>query len=446
VATSEEAALLDKLRAIVGPAHVLTGVDLGPYVVEGCTPDAAVFPGSLEEVRTVVELAGTTGTPLRPWGGGTAAGMGTPVLRTGLVLGLGRLNRLVEHEPGDLTATLEAGMTVGALQAALGKRGQWFSLDPPDPERATVGGVIAASAAGPRRHLYGTARDLVIGVTAVTGEGTVVRGGGKVVKNVAGYDLPKLFVGSFGTLGVIVEVTLKLRPLPEAERLVAVRFERLKDAGAAARAIMASDLIPNALELLDAESSRALGLGGLGPGGATLVVGFDGLAEQVAWQADELGRLTAPPGGRSVETLTPTTWARLGRTAPSAFAAPAALMKLAVLPATVADLMEQGASAARQRGLLTAWTAHAGVGVLTGALFSVGEPPESGPIAAVLEEWRGMARAADGHAVLEWAPPALKAQIPVWDDAGAAGRIMQRIKAQLDPLNIMNPGRFVAGI
>jgi glycolate oxidase FAD binding subunit len=253
-------------------------------------------------------------------------------------------------------------------------------------------------------------------------------------------------VGSFGTLGVIVDVTLKLRPLPETEQLVAVRFERLKDTGAAVRAIMASDLIPNALELLDAESSRALGLGGLGPGGAALVTGFDGPAEQVAWQAEELGRLTAPLGSRGVETLPPQTWARLGRTAPSAFAVPAAVMKLAVLPATVADMMEQGASAARQRGLLTAWSAHAGVGVLTGALFSLREPPEPGPIAAVLDEWRAMARAADGHAVVEWAPLTIKAKVPVWDEPGAAGRIMQRIKAQLDPLNILNPGRFVAGI
>jgi glycolate oxidase FAD binding subunit len=425
---------------------VLTGVDLGPYVVEGRTPDAAVFPGSVAEVRAVVDLAGATGTPVRPWGGGTAADLGTPVLRTGIVLGLGRLNRLVEHEPGDLTVTVEAGVTVAALQAALRERGQWLSLDPPDPERATVGGVIATNAAGPRRHLYGTARDLVIGATVVTGEGAVVRGGGKVVKNVAGYDLPKLFVGSFGTLGVMVELTLKLRPLSEAERLVAVRFERVKDAGAAVRAIMGSDLIPNALELLDAEASRALPLGGIGPGGAALVVGFDGLAEPVAWQTEELGRLTGPLGGRALETLAPGAWGRLGRAARGAFAAPAAVMKLAVLPAAVADVMEQGASAARQRGLLTAWSAHAGVGVLTGALFTLGEPPEPGPIAAVLEEWRSIARAADGHGVVEWAPLTVKAQVSVWDEAGAAGRIMQRIKAHLDPLNVLNPGRFVAGI
>jgi glycolate oxidase FAD binding subunit len=437
-----EAALLDKLRGIVGPANVLTGVDLSPYVVEGRTPEAAVFPGSVEEVRAVVEVAGAAGTPIVPWGGGTAAGVGTPARRAGLMVGLARLARLIEHEPGDLTATVEAGMTVAALQSALRARGQWLSLDPAEPERATIGGVIAANASGPRRHLYGTARDLLIGVTVVTGEGVIVRGGGKVVKNVAGYDLPKLFAGSFGTLGILVEVTLKLRPAPDAERLVSVGFDRLKDAGAAARAVMASDLIPSALDLLDAEAARPLGLAAA----PALAVGFDGLLEQVEWQCAELARLTAPLGGHRVETLSPDTWSRLATAARSAFDAPAAVMKLAVLPAAVAETMEQGANAARQRGLGSAWSSHAGIGVVYAALASPPEPPEPGPIAAVLGEWRDLARAGGGHAVLEAAPLAVKAQVPVWDDPGAAERIMQRIKAQLDPLNILSPGRFVAGI
>lgn len=434
-----EAALLDKLRGIVGPANVLTGVELSPYVVEGRTPEAAIFPGSVDEVRSVVEVAASAAVPIVSWGGGTAPGVGAPAARAGLVVGLGRLAQLVEHEPGDLTATVQAGMTITALQSALRARGQWLSLDPPDAERATIGGVIAANACGPRRHLYGTARDLLIGLTVVTGDGVVVRGGGKVVKNVAGYDLPKLFVGSFGTLGLIVEVTLKLRPVPGVERLVAVGFDRLKDAGGAARAVMASDLLPNALDLLDADAARGLGRAAV----PTLVVGFDGLAEQVEWQSAELARLTASLGGRAVESLPVETWPRLATTAPAAVAAPAAVMKLVVLPAAVAETMEQGANAARQRGLATAWTAHAGVGVLSAALAP---PREPGLIATVLGEWRELARAGGGHAVLEWAPLAVKAQLPVWDDPGAAGRIMQRIKAQLDPLNIFNPGRFVAGI
>src|SRR5262245_30606663 len=183
--------------------------------------------------------------PVTPWGGGTRMAVGAPPGRAGLVLGLRRLARLLEHEPGDLTATAEAGMTFVAFQAELGQRGQWLSLDPPHADRATIGGILASNASGPRRHLYGTARDLLIGVTVVAADGTVIKGGGKVVKNVAGYDLPKLYIGSFGTLGVIAEATVRLRPRPDEDRLVVARFERIAEAGAAARTVMASDLIPS---------------------------------------------------------------------------------------------------------------------------------------------------------------------------------------------------------
>ena len=432
-------ALLEKLRATVGAAYVLTGIDLSPFVVDGRTPDAAVFPGTVEEVAAVVQRAAAAGTPVIPWGGGTAVAVGEPPPRAGVVLGLRRLDRLVEHEPGDLTATVQAGLTFGALQTALRERGQWLSLDPPDAGRATVGGLIAANASGPRRHLYGTVRDLLIGLTVVTADGAVVRGGGKVVKNVAGYDLPKLFIGSHGTLGIVVEATFKLRPVPDDERLMAARFDRLKDAGVAARALLASDLIPNAVELLDAAAAAALGQ----EGAATLVVGFDGLAEQVQWQAAELATLLEPLGARSVVTLPPSSWTRLATLAREAFASPAALMTLSVLPTLVVDTMEQAAAAARQRGFASAWTAHAGAGAVTGALLA---DREAAAVATVLAEWRAIARAGGGHATLTWAPLAVKSQVPVWDDAGPAARVMQRIKAQLDPHNVLNPGRFVAGI
>jgi glycolate oxidase FAD binding subunit len=440
-------ALLQKLRTTVGAANVLTGVELSPYVVEGRTPEAAVFPGSIEEVAAVMALASEVGTPVTPWGGGTAASVGMPAGRTGLVLGLRRLGRLLDHEPGDLTATIEAGMTVRAFQAALGSRGQWLSLDPADAERATVGGVLATNASGPRRHLYGTARDVLIGVTVVTADGSIVKGGGKVVKNVAGYDLPKLFIGSYGTLGVIVEATVKLRPLPEQEELVSVRFDRLKDAGSAVKAVAASDLIPNAVELLDSAGASGAGLavGSPTPGGV-LVVGFDGVREQVDWQRAELARLTGPLGGRDPRLLDAATWTRLPTAAREAFSTTAAVMTLAVLPSQVAEIMEQGAGIARGRGLQSAWAAHAGVGVVRGALASEPAPKDPAALAVVLAEWREMARAGGGYANLEWAPLAIKSQIPVWDDPGAAGRIMERIKAQLDPRNILNPGRFVAGI
>jgi len=435
--------LLDKLRAVVGQAHVLTGVELSRYVIEGRTPEAAVLPGSVDEVAAIVAHAMETGVPIVPWGGGSAIGVGAPPARAGLVLVLTRLDALVEHEPGDLTATAQAGITIAALQAALRARGQWLSLDPPDAARATLGGVLAANASGPRRHLYGTARDLLIGVTVVTADGAVVHGGGKVVKNVAGYDLPKLFVGSFGTLGVIVEATVKLRPLPDAERLVAVRFERLQDAGVALRNLLGSDLIPNAVDLLDGPSAGALGLPAAP---ATLAVGFDGLGEQVDWQVAELATVVVRCGGAKPAPLAAETWARLASASRDAFDTPAAVMTLSVLPAVVAETMEHGAQTARKRGLMSAWCAHAGVGHLTATLCADAPRPDPAPIAAVLEEWRAAARAGGGHASVTWAPLPVKSALPVWDEAGAAGRLMKRIKAQLDPNNLLNPGRFVGGV
>lgn len=440
-------ALVDKLRAVLGAPHVLTGIELSPFVIDGRTPEAAVFPGSVTDVCAAVRLAAEAAVSILPWGGGTASGMGAPPAAPGIVLGLARMNRLLEHEPGDLTATVEAGMTFAALQSALRAKGQWLSLDPPQPERATLGGVIAADASGPRRQLYGTARDLLLGATVVTADGAVVHGGGKVVKNVAGYDLPKLFIGSYGTLGVVVELTVKLRPLPDAERLVAVMFDHMKDGGAAVRAVLGSDLIPNALEILDAASSAAVGL----PASPALVVGFDGLPEQIDWQVRELGALLKPLGGREAGAagapLDPTMWTRLAGAARAACAMPAAVMRSSVLPSMVAETIEHGAGAARQRGLTSAWTAHAGVGLVTGVLSAAQvEPRETATVAGVLAEWRAFARAGGGHASLTWAPLAVKAQLPAWDDAGPAGRLMRRIKAQLDPGHVFNPGRFVAGI
>jgi len=439
--------LLDKLRGIVGSQHVLTGVELSPYVLEGRTPDAAVFPGSVEEVGALLSLASEAEIAVTPWGGGTKMGIGTPPKRMGVVLGLKRLNRLVEHEPGDLTATVQAGVPLAAFQSEVGRRGQWLSLDPAFADRATLGGIIAANASGPRRHLYGTARDLLIGVTVVSADGSVVKGGGKVVKNVAGYDLPKLYIGSFGTLGVIVEATFKLRPLPDEERWVLARFVGLKESSLALKELLASDLIPSAVELLDAEALEITGLGSSRNGGATLLVAFDGLAEQVSWQCEEARGLFASVGLAEYRILEGAAREEAWRqvTGLSQIVAnPVAQMKLGVLPAQVTEVIERAGGAAQRHGLRAAFVAHAGVGIVTAVLAGGGESATS--VVDTLKEWRDVARAAGGHALLEWAPLAVKEAVAVWDPPGPAFRIMERIKAQLDPAGILNPGRFVGGI
>ena len=441
------APVLDALRSIVGPTHVLTGADCAPYVLDGRTPEAVALPGSKEEVAAILLVTAEAKMPVVPWGGGTRMGIGAPPKSLGLVLVLKRLNRLLEHEPGDLTATVEAGMTLAALQRELGRRGQWLSLDPAHAEEATMGGILSSNAAGPRRHLYGSCRDLLIGVTVVTAAGSIVKGGGKVVKNVAGYDLPKLFIGAFGTLGVIVEATVKLRPRPDADRLVIARFARLKEAGAAARAVMGSDLLPSALDLLDGEALRALGQGGAD--GAALLIGIDGIPEQVEWQCAEVERLLRPQGlgdmrvhdGAARDTM----WRARGGLGRGAYPETAAVMRWVVLPAQVANVMEQGTAVAQRAGLGAALSAHAGAGIIE-AVLAGGGRADATSVAGVLSEWREMVRATGGQALIESAPLAVKERVPVWDDPGPSLRIMQRIKSQLDPNGLLNPGRFVGGI
>ena len=435
--------LPDQLRRIVGAPHVLTGVECSPYVVEGRAPEVVVFPGSREEVAAALVVAAEQRLPVTPWGGGTKMWVGSPPSRIGMVLALKRLDRILEHEPGDLTVTVEAGVPFDRLQAELGKRGQWLSLDPAASDRATVGGILASDASGPRRHLYGTARDLVIGLTVIGADGRAVRGGGKVVKNVAGYDLPKLYIGSFGTLGILVEATFKLRPRPDVDRLVIARFDRLKDAGQGARAVLGSDLIPSALELVDGETLRRLGHGG----GAALLVGLDGIALQVDWEVAELDRLLGPLGLVGSRVLDgperEETWRTLGGLGRPGHDSMAAVMKWAVLPTRLAELMDAGAVAAQRHGLGAAMAAHAGVGIVTAILSGGAEP---GAVVATLTEWRALANGAGGHAMVEWAPLAVKERVAVWDAPGPTLRLMKGIKERLDPSGILNPGRFVGGL
>jgi glycolate oxidase FAD binding subunit len=443
------APLAHRLAELVGPRYVLSGVECSPYVLEGRTPEAVVFPGSRDEVATVLGIAAEASLPVIPWGGGTRMALGAPPARAGLVLGLSRMNRLVEHEPGDLTATVEAGITLAALQAELGKRGQWLSLDPAHADRATIGGILASNAAGPRRHLYGTARDLLIGVGLVLADGSFVKGGGKVVKNVAGYDVPKLAIGSFGTLGVIVDATVKLRPVPDVDRLVVTPLDRLADAGPLIRAIMASDLIPSALDVADAAALKAVGLAsvggaaGAGSEGGALLVGFDGLGEQVQWQEAELARLAGRAGAVLDGSARDDAWRALGDLARRAFAHATAVMCWSVLPMQVAEAMADGRAAAERHKLGAAFAAHAGVGVVFAVL---GEGGSAGDVTATLDDWRRLVHDRGGHASLEWAPLAVKERVAVWDPPGPTHRIMQRLKAELDPRGILNPGRFVGGI
>ncbi len=194
---------------------------------------------------------------------------------------LSKINRVLEHTPGDMTATVETGITLAEFQRQIGKYGQWLAIDPPHPENATIAEVISTNASGPRRFGCGTIRDYLIGLTAVLADGTIIHSGGKVVKNVAGYDLMKLFIGGQGTVGVVVEATFKLRPLPEAEQFISTTCKTLDDADKLIEAVLKSPITPLVLDLYKLSTNEPL----------KLVLGFAGSREEVEWQMAHVGEL-----------------------------------------------------------------------------------------------------------------------------------------------------------
>src|SRR6266568_6125363 len=192
--------------------------ELRNYAVDGLLPRLAVIPETVEQVAQIVALANQQGLTVLSLGGGSRINLGGIPERIDVLLEMDSLTRLLEHEAPDLTCHVEAGITLAALQAQLATKGQRLALDPPGAQQATIGGILASNASGPKRLRYGTARDMVIGLHVVQASGEVARSGGRVVKNVAGYDLNKLYIGSLGTLGIIVEANFKLQPFPIKER------------------------------------------------------------------------------------------------------------------------------------------------------------------------------------------------------------------------------------
>ena len=276
---------------------------------------------------------------------------------------LAALNRLLEHTPEDMTATVETGMTLGELQSRLATRGQWLPVDPPDADELTLGALLATNATGPRRFGYGTVRDYLLGIKVVLADGTLISPGGKVVKNVAGYDLAKLFIGSRGSLGVIAEATFKLRPLPEIERFVQAQCESLDHAGRLLEAVLSSDVVPVVLDLHNLSSSAHYCL---------VVVGFAGTAQDVDWQLERAAALgLSQPATLEYErefwnqTLPsespqPTVSPR-GSTAPP-------VQKISVLPSRLIETLQ---------GLSAPFVARAGNGIVYYRGAAVTRPPEA---------------------------------------------------------------------
>jgi glycolate oxidase FAD binding subunit len=397
-------------------------VTLSAPAIDGVSPRSRVSPSTPEELAAALKSADQAGDAVAAVGGGTQLDLGMPPARLDVVVETGGLNRVVEYEPADLTVTVEAGLRFSELQRILGEQGQFLALDPPAEDGATIGGLIATNASGPLRFAYGTARDLVIGTRVANPGGTLTRAGGRVVKNVAGYDLNKLYIGSLGTLAVIVELSFKLAPIPPSVMTIGGQFPDSVGPRAVIDAVVHSPLSPLAIELLSSKE---------------VVFRVGGYPQAVERQVRDLSALIRDNGGSIVDTPEGF-WNELALDRVAARQRDVVVKAAAPISASLSlvEILEKHFATLQP----VVW-AHAGSGV---AYSACDAPSSADSLLAARKDV--LTLGANASLVVERCPTMLKRAIDVWGDPGPSLGLMRALKAKLDPRNTLNPGRYVGGI
>lgn len=432
-------AFLNQLTKLLGAEHVVSNARMLEALATGhAKPGALCKPGSTEEVAGVVRLACEQDVPVLPCGGWTAMALGGEAREGALALSLQRLDKMAAYEPSDLVATAQAGMSFDALQAELFEHGQTLPLDA--PAHATIGGLVATDRSGPRRLMHGTLRDMILGLTVVNGDGVVRKCGGRVVKNVTGYALEKLYIGSLGTLGIVTEATFKLRPRPETasvQEITAPDFER----GFALMRDLAARLpLAAAVACFPAKPfSAQIGIEASPPDHARLLKEIEEAAVKAGADVRETGaeRVDAdeyPAVSRRLESVT----------LPSGESVAPALAARLTWPARPGDFKGQ-------MDRLDRLAAEAGFGYLMGYLDFPGSVSlelfaDGGSKTPQLDALVKAQRSDGVPVTVAWKSGAQALGEPVFGPPRAEWALMREIRKAFDPKGILNPGRYIEGI
>lgn len=410
--------LWTEIGDIIGPAHIREAPP--DDFVAGVPAQMVAEPGNAEEVAAILRRCSQGGIAVIPRGDGSKLSWGNAPRAANLILSMKRLNRVLEFAHSDLTATVQAGCPIYDFQQTLATHGQRLALDCLWPERATVGGMLATNDSGSLRVRFGSLRDLIIGATIALADGTVAKSGGKVVKNVAGYDLQKLMTGSFGTLGVITQATFRLYPLPKVTRTFGITFSDAESANRLALKLLDSQLVYTGIQLrCDGQQFH-------------IDVRLEGTAEGLDAQARQLQTMNS-----SLRTVDIAVW----RAREDLFAdGKSAVLKTSVLPSQLAWSCDLIASTCAPRGVQWSHVVQAyGIGLLK---LKTGNEDD---LQHVLQSVRSAVESKGGSVALLRSPP-LRSKIDSWGTAPDSLALMQRIKERFDPAGILNPGRFVGGL
>jgi glycolate oxidase FAD binding subunit len=447
------------------------------YAVDGVVPKAVVFPKDTKMVAAVMKCAARSNLAVISWGSGTKMAMGNPPKRLDLVLCMARMNHMLDVDTENLTMTVEGGVKFRDVQARLATEenrcylpledlkteaseiicsdrshsGCFLPLDPPLSGKATIGGIVATNSSGPRRLLYGLPRDLLLGIRFVTPRGEIIGAGGKTVKNVSGYDIPKLMIGSMGSLGILCEMTLRLLPLPEKMETLVFTFDSFSDANAFASAVSATKLLPAALEVANKavlETMAFKGLVDFTAGPYVAMVALEACDEAVRRMRKELQVIAEHFGAKGqTSPMHRLFWFTLGQLQSSALGRSPRFVALQLNYPISAwkALFEFADKTLSQHGLEHTLLCHSGSGVTLVNILPDGKSSQEKTLTDAVAALLAECRKAGGNLVVQRAPTDMKNGLPVWGEPGSDLPLMKRIRDEIDPANIMNQGRFAVG-
>ena len=427
------------LAGIVGRDGVLDeATRLAADAVDGVVPRWSIRASAVEQVAAVLALAAEEGLAVVPRGSGSALDLGHPPARVDIVLDVRPMDRIVEDNPDDLTVSVEAGLTAARLAGRLASRRQLLPVDPPGVGSRTLGGLVATAASGPLRARYGTLRDLLLGVRFVQADGVVTWGGARVVKSVTGYDVPKLMVGSLGTLGVICELTLRLHPRPETEATRLATFDSVEAAAGFVARLLDSSLEPNRIEFLNGAALARLG----GQGRAACAVSVGSVEAAVREEMATLDVFAREAGGTSAPAAAHF-WATYGSVMLDA--GRVLMLHVASPPGRLAatvSVVERGL-AALAPGETAVVAGCAALGTLEVMLSAA-----TAPIAPrLVDGLRESLATLGGHATVRRAPVEVRRRVDPWGPVEPEVMVLMKgLRDEFDPRRVLNPGRFVGGL
>jgi glycolate oxidase FAD binding subunit len=438
---------------------------LQAYAVDGLIPSAVVWPETVEQVAAVLQWAQNEKLAVVPCGSGTKIGLGNIPKRLDIVLSTHRLTQVSEYDVANFTITTGAGMTFAQLTQLTAAHMQMLPLQY-SFSTATLGGLIAANAYTPKRLRYGGVRDFLLGLRIALSSGEIAHFGGRVVKNVAGYDMCKLFLGSLGVLGIIVEATFKLYALPERDETLLAVLPSIEPGAAAAAALMAIQLLPSQILLLDPIATQAVApeiATHAVAGTALLLVNCEGMDEAVERQLADVARICQGHGASSVQVVSGETQlqlrARLEAVTLSSSPLPSPLdgegsgrrgivVRLGTLPSRVYTIMEVAVQALKPLASGAMIIGDCGMGLVKLCLKpeSLATGAIDAPLLGALHDLVGLVVGHGGYAVVENAPPKAKTQLEVWGLQASSFPLLKALKCTLDPESVLSPGRFIGGL